>query len=232
VERHLKERLTGAAVLIAAAVILIPEMLSGPDQIARGTAPAPLAGEAPTKTYTIDLSRSPGVQSSAASAPVVQERAPPPETAANDSVPAASNQASPESTSAAPTTAPPVTPSPAVVTPEQTSPAATAPEPAPTRPVQQAAVESPAPVSAGDNKPTASGGWAVQLGSFSNQATAGNMVRQLRADGYDAFVMPVKSGSATLYRVRIGPVNDRDAATKILGRIKATVPTAAVVRHP
>jgi DedD protein len=32
VERIVKERLVGAAVLMAAAIILIPEMLSGPDR--------------------------------------------------------------------------------------------------------------------------------------------------------------------------------------------------------
>lgn len=63
----MKERLIGAAVLMAAAVILIPEMLSGPDRgeseaiaqemSAQRTVPS---GEAPMKTYTIDLNREPG----------------------------------------------------------------------------------------------------------------------------------------------------------------------------
>jgi cell division septation protein DedD len=58
------------------------------------------------------------------------------------------------------------------------------------------------------------------------------MVSKLRGEGYDAFVMPVKSGTNTLYRVRIGPMADRESAASTLSRIKAKVPAAAVVKHP
>jgi len=58
------------------------------------------------------------------------------------------------------------------------------------------------------------------------------MVNQLRADGYEAFVMPVKSGAATLYRVRIGPISDRQGAERVAGRIKPKIPAATVVKHP
>src|SRR5688572_19964333 len=58
---------------MAAAIILIPEMLSGPKRDERpATAQAP--SDAPLKTYTIDLNRSPG-----ASTTPVEERAPPPD---------------------------------------------------------------------------------------------------------------------------------------------------------
>ena len=59
VERAVKERLVGAAVLMAAAIILIPEMLSGPDREAAEPAATP-SGETPIKTYTIDLNQAPG----------------------------------------------------------------------------------------------------------------------------------------------------------------------------
>ncbi len=83
-ERPVKERLIGAAVLMAAAIILIPEMLSGPDrdsadQQARTDATAE-GSASPIKTYTIDLNQSPGSQPPTATEQT-DNRAPPPEEA-------------------------------------------------------------------------------------------------------------------------------------------------------
>ena len=44
------------------------------------------------------------------------------------------------------------------------------------------------------------------------------------------FVMPVKSGTATLYRVRIGPMKDRESAEAALRTVKS--PGARIVAHP
>ena len=74
-ERIVKERLVGAAVLMAAAVILIPEMLSGPDRTSESEPAAQARSDAPIKTYTIDLSQSPTAQPTPS---VVDNRAPPP----------------------------------------------------------------------------------------------------------------------------------------------------------
>lgn len=214
--------------LVAAAVILIPEMLSGPD---RRPETAPAAGEAPLKTYTIDLTKSPTAPS-AADEPVPTE-APPPEslpeaqTASAEDALSGGAQANPEPVRADPP--PPAVTAPAeapasqpqrVSEPQRETPAETPPA--------RAAATTPAPQPA----VAASAGWAVQLGSFSNRATADGMVRKLLADGHEAFVMPVKSGGATLYRVRIGPMKDRESAAKVLSRVKATVPAATVVKHP
>ena len=60
VERHVKERLVGAAVLMAAAIILIPGDAVGPgSRLAPDDAGAVARDDAPIKTYTIDLSQSP-----------------------------------------------------------------------------------------------------------------------------------------------------------------------------
>jgi cell division septation protein DedD len=58
------------------------------------------------------------------------------------------------------------------------------------------------------------------------------MVKELRAKGHEAFVMPVKSGSGTMYRVRIGPMPDREAAAAALQGVKSLAPGAAIVAHP
>lgn len=240
VERHVKERLVGAAVLIAAAIILIPEMLSGPERDARSAATnadvpdAAVPDEgAPLKTYTIDLSKSPTPQ---AAQGVIDDRAPPAEetSAAAAESPLAS-QTIPESTQAA------VEAPGAQTASEAGSPVATVP-PADEPPIQtsrQPAPEvAPAP-SPGNAGSTAAGGaktpesgWAVQLGSFASRVTAERMVKDLQSDGQDAFVMPVRSGQATLYRVRIGPMKDRESAAQTLRKVKAAAPGAAIVAHP
>lgn len=252
---------------MAAAVILIPEMLSGPD---REAADKPAAEqEGAIKTYTIDLSQSPGV--SASSGVETANRAPPPEetppstspTPAEQTPPEPESQALPESIPPAPAdmpeeSTPPPTSSVPTIAAERSAPEPQPkPEPAPARaeskPAEtktaeaktqappQAKPEAPArPVASTSSAPTSatpatipSGkGWAVQLGSYSSEATAQRLMNEWRAKGQSAFVMPVKSGGKTLYRVRIGPARDRAGAEAVLKSVKASNPGAAVVAHP
>jgi cell division septation protein DedD len=72
----------------------------------------------------------------------------------------------------------------------------------------------------------------VQLGSFSSKATADKLAKDWDAKGLQAFVMPVKSGNNTLYRVRLGPFSDRGAADDALRKTGSQVAGAAVVAHP
>jgi len=266
VERHVKERLIGAAVLAAAGIILIPEMLSGTKPApgssqsaitlpagpasdgTAGTAQA-TSGEAPLKTYTIDLSRTPGQgdpqtadphshdssQASAdASANALDERAPPAEMppAAESSSPAAApaHQVTPESAAAVSPSA--ATSSAAI--PSATGSAAVKPSVRSSAPNPPASsIAAPAAASTAPAKPAqATRGWAIQMGSFSSHATAERMVKQLQASGQPAFVMPVKSGSATLYRVRVGPMQDKQAAQQLLGKLKSVAAGARLVPHP
>lgn len=239
-ERHVKERLVGAAVLIAAAIILIPEMLSGPDRGARSAAAdSPADDGAPLKTYTIDLSKSPAPQ---AAQSAIDDRAPPAETSATTVEPLPASQTMPESTQAtvealaapiASESATPVTTAP----PAHEPPVQASRQPASeTAPAQRPLVSAPTSNSADSNAPirakTAQGGWAVQLGSFASRVTAQRMVADLQSGGQDAFVMPVKSGQATLYRVRIGPLKDRESAAQTLRKVQAAAPGAAIVAHP
>lgn len=223
---------------MAAAIILIPEMLSGPKRATE--APASRQSEG-FKTYTIDLNRSPGAS--------VEDRAPPPEegTPAPETTPeeappvaaappvekeAADAQASPESTRVEPLSSERTASAP----PPQVSPPTE--QPITARERQDAAPQaSPAP--AGAQPPVmsttavpTSKGWAIQLGSFSSRATAESLAKDFTASGRHAFVMPVKSGANTLYRVRIGPFGDRAAANAALAGVKQRVANAAVVAHP
>jgi DedD protein len=228
VERIVKERLVGAAVLMAAAVILIPEMLSGPDRGSESEPAAQARSDAPIKTYMIDLSQSPTAQPTPS---VVDNRAPPPEEPAvpanaqpteqlteppSGAQPAGDDQAKPD----APEQTAAVTPAPA--TPAVIAPVVEQPTAAPAR-------TTPPPLASNSSTPT-SGRWAVQVGSYAREATAERLARQLRDQGQRAFVMPVKSGGATLYRVRIGPMKDRASAEVALRDVKSA--GAAIVSHP
>ena len=223
-ERVVKERLVGAAVLMAAAVILIPEMLSGPDRNSESEPVAQARSDAPIKTYTIDLSQSPSAQSTPS---VIDNRAPPPEEPAtpadaqpteqpteqpSGAQPAGDDQAKPEAPQQAAAATPVVAASVVVEQPTAT-------------PVRT----TPPPLASNSGTPT-SGRWAVQVGSYAREATAERLAKQLRDQGQRAFVMPVKSGGATLYRVRIGPMKDRASAEAALRDVKSA--GAAIVSHP
>jgi DedD protein len=236
VERRVKERLVGAAVLVAAAVILIPEMLSGPKR--REDTSAKSQESEPFKTYTIDLNRSPGASAS----PSIDERAPPPEAPAPTTTAAteAAHASAPDSESPADNPPEPAQASPESASPEPATPpqrVAAEPTSAATPPVQEqnreATREAPArtAIASAPSVPT-SRGWAVQLGCFSSKATADRIASEASGSGQTAFVMPVKSGANTLYRVRVGPFADRAAANAALVRIKQRVANAAVVAHP
>lgn len=79
--------------------------------------------------------------------------------------------------------------------------------------------------------PTAKG-WAVQAGSYLSIRMAQQTADALLKSGHQAFVMPVHSGNATLYRVRVGPFTERAAVSIALSSIKDFIPGAAIVAHP
>jgi cell division septation protein DedD len=72
----------------------------------------------------------------------------------------------------------------------------------------------------------------VQLGSFASRANADKLARQVKGQGFSVFVSPGGSGAAQRYRVRIGPLADRTAATqtetklRALGHVGTVVPPA------
>jgi len=87
------------------------------------------------------------------------------------------------------------------------------------------------PLAPAANAPT-SRQWAVQLGSFASKTGAERLAKEWEDRGQKAFVMPVKSGSNTLYRVRLGPFAERGAADEALRKVGSRIAGAAVVAHP
>jgi DedD protein len=210
VERHLKERLIGAAVLVAVAIILIPEMLSGPATDSQNSDATPVAADGSAiKTYTIDLRK----REQASDLPVA---APPPELVP-EVPPAEVTKPEPEPTQPEPEAE-------RVAQPAQAEPqrqpepvaAKPAPKPEPVKPQSQ-----PAAIAGGE--------WAVQVAALDTRAAAEKMAGDLKRDGFSAFVMPVEVKGKTLFRVRVGPVATRQAADALLPKVKRQHAAAAVV---
>ena len=204
-DESLKARLIGAAVLVAVAVLLIPELLSG--RKSAEPQPADTAEARGTRTFTIELN----------GGTAAGDQPPPPVAEAPAPAPAAVA----EQPAAEPPAAAPAEPAPEPVAPREPLPAVAKAPPA--TPVQPPAETAPAPA------PVTRGGWAVQVGAFGSAAAAQRLVKDLQGAGYRAFVSPVTRSGKTLHRVRVGPEPGRDDANRLAERLKGRgLPTAVV----
>ena len=205
-DRALKERIIGAAVLVIFVVLVVPVFLDGPPQngeIVSERVPLPgQAADGETRTVVLDRDRDEPVP---VPVPVTQ-----PETERQQSA-----QPEPE--------AEPQRHSEPESEPESESESEPAPEPAPVKP----ATQQPAP--AGDST---TGMWAVQLGSFGNQQNAERLAADLRKQGFAAFLSQLSTDSGELHRVRIGPQKDRESAEAVAERLAKAGHKGQVVPHP
>ncbi len=210
----LKARLIGAAILVALAVLLIPELLSG-RKSAEPTAAQSTDGGRGTRTFTIELGGTPqgsmqvGPAPSTASAPAAR-----PEPAAEPATVPTDVRTADAGVGAA--AAPPV-PGPAPPPAEAKVDATEAP------------VEAPPP--ARPPSTPVHGGWVVQVGAFGSAATANRLVQELSDAGYQVFVSPLVKGGKTLHRVRVGPEPDRGSAASLVAGLQARGLPATVVAN-
>ena len=203
-----KQRLTGAVILVALFVLLVPELLTGPRSAdAPGT-----AAEDGMRRYTIDLNAA----NPSAPPPDAQVASPValPQPASEEPLAKPGDAAEPASAAPAAVGATPVAQAPPQVQVQQ--PAAA---PAPL-------VEAPKPARA---TPVEPGSFAVQLGSFSSRDNADRLVRDMTAKGFAAFVAPIKSGDRMLYRVRVGPTRDRPQAEALAAQLRRIGQSGAIV---
>ena len=198
----MKERLTGALILVGLIVVLVPELLSGP--IARTVntrGPVSAAEEPPLRSYTINLADEPrGGSGSARPQP---------------SAPAAPVTAAPE---------------PVAATPPPPTAAGTETEQAPsvTRPAASNAPPPAPPQSAATPAGSSAAAYMVQLGSFANRANAERLAQQVHALGYPVSVSRGTTGRR-LYRVQVGPSHERAAAEQTAAKLRAQGHKGAVV---
>ena len=231
-ERQLKERLVGAAVLVAAAVILVPEMFSGSGPAATSAvkdAQSSVASSAQLKTYHIELQAAQQSSMSAldddpAVATVMPETVQPPASAPRDEEPSAEQSSTVASSAAVAETV--VSARGAQVVPAPTPAKPTAAPPVVNRSVTQSTTSQSTASQSGANTGEA---WVVQVGSFSTEARAKEIAAQIKSKGQSAFVTSVKVSGKTYYRVRVGPMAERAAADAALAKLKGTYSGASVV---
>ena len=225
-EKRLQQRLIGAAVIIALAVIFLPMLLNGgggnkrvsmkmqippePSYSFNGAAQPPAAsGTAPVQPISVAPASSADSQQSAQSTP-------------------------PQSASGSTASSQPSAPAPA----SQSSPKAVEPKvTAPAQPVQQKpAPAKPTPTQSAPQQPTpaqneaSTGGkavtpaWVVQVVSLSKESGARDLRDRLRKQGFSAYVDRFDDKGKVYYRVRVGPKLTRAGAeaqqTKILKATK------------
>lgn len=198
-ERELQERVIGAVVLVAVAVLIVPVFLDGTaDDVEIISENVSLPGQNPEQpaTQKVVLNRDrtePVPVNSPAPAQARTVEAEPEQVV--EAPPAASPTVSP---TASPTASPAAIPQP--VTP----PAVT----------------------------SATGMWAVQLGSFSQQENANRLAASLRDQGYAAFLSQSETAAGVLHRVRVGPQKDRGGAEAVAAQLGKSGHKGQVVPHP
>lgn len=199
----LKQRLLGAAVLIALAVIVVPMLMSG-------SAPKK---SAEMETSNLAIPPAPDRQFQDRVLPV-------------DASPAPSTPPAPASDAIKPVDtarAPVPTPEGATTTP---LPAAATPAPAATALAKPAATPPAAPAESAKTPPglAANGQFYVHLGVYAASRNAEELVAALKKDGFSAFAEPTDYQGKPVQRVRVGPFADRAAAEAARLRIKQVKP--------
>ncbi|KAA8706187.1 SPOR domain-containing protein [Pseudomonas cannabina] len=197
-----KQRMVGALVLIAVAVIFLPMLFTREDETRHVQVEAPSAPQAPaTSQVRVDPVPVPEPQV------LPQEPVPGDDTASNQPPAMPIAPAPAQSTPAQ--SAPPVTSAPAQKPVVKPTPAAapSAPSPAPAAPAKPA---KPA-ASAGVDANGLSISWSVQLASMSNRANADNLQKTLRTQGYNAYIRTADG----VNRVFVGPLIERAEADRL-----------------
>ena len=200
-----KQRMVGALVLVALAVIFLPMLFSRQDEQRQVVVEAPAAPQAPAM---------PQVQVE----PVV---VPEPQALPEEPVPS-DDEVAAQTAPAAPAapvqqSVPVVKPAPAPAAPVVAAkPAAPAPAPKPVAP-QPAAPGKP---DVGQSRIDPNGlpvSWSIQLASLANRESADALQKKLRAQGYNAYIRSADGKN----RVFIGPLIERAEADRLrdlLGR--------------
>ena len=182
-DKAYKQRMVGALVLVALAVIFLPMLFSRQDEQRQIQVDAPSAPEMPVM---------PQVQLEPVAVPepqVIPEEPTPVEQ------PVVEQQA------------------PAPLAPVVAKPVVTAPKPPAVTPAQTVA-QAPAKLDTTQKRVDPNGlpiSWSVQLVSLSNRASADNLQKTLRNQGYNAYVR----SSGGMNRVFVGPLLERAEADRL-----------------
>lgn len=223
-DASLKERLIGAAVLVAIGVWVIPWILGGRAPQREETTsslalPVPAQSASPIKTEVIELEDSAKPATMATTEPVPSTEAPLAEAPSKPSA-AASSPEKPPATATTSAASKPVSAKPEASASRPPPPSASSgPAARPTAP----AAETPAPAV------VASGDWTVQLGSFGDAENAERLAERVRVLGFEAEVSTFRAGGRLMRRVRVGPQPTRERAEAVASALGAHGFVAQVV---
>lgn len=244
-DRQLKQRVVGAAVLVALGVIFIPLLLDqgrletsspelpsvppAPSVVAEATMDLPPIDDAEIEALEQLSEQRVEIPAPDTAVPDAPEAALPP---APDAPPAPPPTAPGTAADTRPATAPPSSPAPA----EQPAPApppepAKTPAPVPPPPKQAPAARTPAASPAVPAVPAVTSGWLVQVGSFSQSANAVRLGESLREAGFPAFVETRHEQSGAAYKVRVGPRPDRAAAEALRAELARRFGLSGILLH-
>ena len=237
-DRRVKERLIGATILVVLIVLIVPELLSGPKR------PPPrraaLSLPVPTRSVSVDLSTSKATTASAAADAASAASAGDDAGAAAPSAASPTTAGPPAASADAPDAGAAAGSAPANPAGEAEAPTVTtlrAQTPAPAleshASTPKSASEARRSIAAGDAEEAAASsshrGWAVQLGSFANKENAEKLAHQLRTQRASVYVISSGSGPTLRYRVRVGPLRDREAAEHAIAKLKSEGHPATLV---
>ena len=208
-DKAYKQRMVGALVLVALAVIFLPMLFSRQDEQRQVTVEAPAAPQAPVV---------PQVQMETVAVPepqaLPQEPVPTDEEVAEEAAPAAPVAPAP---APAPAAAPaPAPAAPIMITKPVAPPAVAKPIPAPAQPIT-ASSSKPDTTQSRVDANGLSVSWSVQLASLSSRASAESLQKTLRSQGYNAYIRSADGKN----RVFVGPLIERAEADRLrdlLGR--------------
>jgi DedD protein len=233
-DRRVKERLIGATILVVIVILIVPELLSGPKRSAGPAGPLIPAAAGPTepiRNVIVDLATSKATADQASGASVASPgpagassgAATPSAVATSDQAVRASQPKPP-----LPAVAQPVGP-PVISTLKAQQPAASPPDSETAAPQSPAVSEKPSAPREAPAADMAHHAWSVQLGSFASKSNAETLARRLRADKLPAYVSSIGAGSSVRYRVRVGPMADRNAAERTMVKLKKEGHAATLV---
>ena len=188
-ERSLKERLIGAAVLVVLAVWLIPLVLNGPEPAVEAEPEVlelPVAESSSAvriQTIRLDENREPPTPASRAETVVAVTPDPAPEVSASrieTDLPQAATLNEVRGSSEEPHEVPIVSEEPGL--------------------------------SGGE-------AWVVQIGSFSEEGNAQRLAQRVAGLGFNAGVSTFNASAGPMYRVRVGPESSRERAVEIVSSL-------------
>lgn len=190
----LQNRLVGTVILVAIAVIFLPDFLDGKKESKQN-----LFVELPTKpdvkkVVSPEIFDREKVQLGASREIEIVN-----ETALDEVDAAAQNVVEPEE--------PKATPTEVVISPGKNA-------------VAPSSLAKETVVDDKQSKLLASAGWVVQLGSFRHQKNVRELLTLLEKSGYRAFSRPVQTSSGLLTKVFVGPELQKDKLDKVLPHLK------------